>query len=182
MPLANVQAPVGFLLFKNTGLMSVVRTIRPVAGNRNLPLFVGDAYTLDGAGDAFQAIGTEGSPGVINGIVEAIVLNPINASPQGPVSQDYLPPTEVGAIIGIEDRRAMFAVQSTSFNNPTQIGLVADLTNAVPGDVLLRQSRQGLDGASIGAGTQFRIVDVVDSVDQTIDGLQNFVNVVVQFA
>lgn len=182
MSLANVQAPRGFALARNVGKMSPPRTERPVAAGRTLDLMVCDAYSLDAGGNAVVAEGTEGTPGVVKGIVELIVLRAIPRSPEGPVSQDYIAADEDGNIVGIEDHNAIFLVQTSgAYVNPTDNGKLVDLVNSAP-NTTLAQSRQAIDSATLGSGTQFITVAPDDTVEQTITGAQNFVNVLVQIA
>lgn len=163
--LANVDSPIGFYLFQPAGTREPFRRRRTVAADRTNPLFIGDAYELTAnTNNAYQADGTEGTPGTVRGIVEGIELAPLPASPQGPVSQDYIIAADAGEIIGIEDAEATFKVQITTFAN-TDIDKRADLVNAVSrGNVALRQSRQELDGATLHASNdlEFLVLDITN--------------------
>jgi len=157
MPLANVQAPRGFLPYKFGGKWVPKRTTRSVtleSGN----LAPGDVYTVDTAGAAARAA----AGGIVRGVCEGIVLNPIPASAQGPVSQDYIASGDGGSIIGIEDADAEFIVQTgAGFDATTDIGKLCSHVDAAP-NAALAQSRQYLDAAGA-AGTNFKLLAMVDS-------------------
>jgi len=134
--MANLDNPHGFTLYRS-GQSEPTRRVRPAPANRSpsAAIFIGDAYTLV-SGNATAATAT---PSVINGIVEAIELNPIPAYPQGPTSQDYIVAAEAGAIIGIEDNSAEFNVQCAGIYTDALGGSYTDLS-AVTGNVPLRRS------------------------------------------
>lgn len=99
MPLPNVHAPRGFSLYRVAGKKEAVRRERPVLANHNgTNLMAGDAYSLDAGGNAFRAEGFDTTPGVVRGIVEGFRFQAIQASQQGPVSQEYLPDGEAGYV------------------------------------------------------------------------------------
>jgi len=162
MPLANVDSPNGFALLRSGGQRAPVRRRRVVAAGRADPLMVGDAYSLDASGQASLAGGTDVAVTTVRGVVEGIILAPIAASPEGPVSQDYIPAADAGAIIGIEDLDAEFVAQITTIA-AANIGMNVDLTNATASSVVLRQSRQELDGAVLDAADrEFRVIELLD--------------------
>ncbi len=162
MALANVNSPRGFQLLRASGLREPRRVKRHVLATRTFDLGIGDAYTLDGSMNAVQAIGTEGSIGTVRGIVEGIILAAIAASPNGPVSQDYIPAADAGDIIGIEDNNCDFLVQAT-LALATDFGQTADLVNFAVFNEPLRQSRQEIDSASVGASKNFIMIQLLDS-------------------
>jgi hypothetical protein len=126
---------------------------------------IGDAYTLDANGNAFRALGSEAeTASVVRGVVEGFRLQAIGASPNGPVSKDYIADSDSGFIIGIEDEEAVFVVEISSFA-ATEVGNDCDLTNVDGDSVPLRQSRQYLDSGTLGTGGsgQFVIVDLYQS-------------------
>lgn len=163
MPLANVDSPFGFRLVFSSGTREPRRIQRVVPASRSLSIMIGDSYTLDSSGQALRAVGTEASASAVRGIVEGIALNPIAASPNGPVSQDYLPAADAGAIIGIEDNNAEFRAQITTIA-VTDVGKRCQVVNNT-NDVTLRQSRQELDGATLSASDddEFVVVSLLDS-------------------
>lgn len=165
MPFLNVSAPRGFYLYREGGKAEVRRIVRPVNLQSNT-LARGDAYTIDSAGQVSRA----GAGDVVVGIVEGIDLNPIPASPQGPVSQDFILSGDGGNIIGIEDQDAEFAVQTgAGFDNTTMINGLFSHTDAAP-DTTLAISRQLLNVAG-GPGTNFRLIGIVnDPAGQTPTG------------
>ena len=165
MPLANVNSPRGFTLYQPGGKREVKRIERHVLASRGSDLMVGDAYTLDSGNNASKA--TAGDP--VYGIVEGIQVAPIAASPQGPVSQDYIPAADSGDIIGIEDPDAVFNVQVTTIDITTQGNAKANLLDA-PGSEALRRSRQEIDGGTLGAGTQFQVLGLVPSPADNASG------------
>ncbi len=153
---ANVNSPQGFRLVRNAGAREPHRIRRAVLGDRESTLAVGDAYTLDSSNNAVRAAANS----TVRGIVEAIDLAPLAADPNGPVSQDYLPATAVGAIIGIEDGTAEFVVQISTID-ADEVNAKFNLTDAAA-DTALAQSRQQLDGGSAG-GSQFQVKGLLDS-------------------
>lgn len=163
--LPNVDSPMGFMALYHGGRREPRRIQRTVLASRAQPLMPCDAYTLaSGTDNASQAVGTEGeAASTVRGIVEGIELNPIAASPDGPVSQDYIPAADAGGIIGIEDSDCHFRVQATTFAN-TNLGFRANLVNGTPSTVL-RQSRQEIDGATLNASNdlEFLCIDIVQS-------------------
>lgn len=128
---------------------------RPVLGARAKDLMVGDAYTLDAAGTASRATANSDT---IKGIVLGIDLNPIAASPQGPVSQDFVPATEAGAILGCEDNDAEYEVMIDTFVAAADILGNCELVDA-DGDTTLAQSRQSIKRGN----AQFRLIELKDS-------------------
>jgi len=150
MPLANQDTPFGFKLYRSSKV-GVHRQNRTASAGRAKDLMVGDAYKDAGDGTVVRATANNDT---ILGIVEGIKVNPIAASPQGPVSQDYIPAADAGEIIGIEDKDAEYMVQiddSTGEAPGTAVGLVdAD------GSQLFRQSRQTVATA----GTQFTVTEI----------------------
>lgn len=163
MGYANNSTYFGFHPYRHGGSREPMRVRRVVAASRSADLMVGDAYSLDASGQASRAGGADTTPTVVKGIVEAIELNPIAASPNGPVSQDYIPAADAGAIIGIEDEDALFLVKMTTAA-VSDTGKTFDLTNAgvsVLGP-LLRKSQQAGDGATLGTGTQFVMHEIAD--------------------
>ncbi len=145
MPLANVDAPMGFRLLKQGGKREVRRTTRVVVDAEN-DLMIGDAYIDNGDGTVKRATAANAT---VVGIVEGIVLNPIPASPNGPVSQDYIPLAQGGSIIGIEDADAEFEVMSEDAVDTLVPGITMQLVD-VDGSRLLRQSRQSVNATPVG--------------------------------
>src|SRR5262249_56696557 len=87
--------------------------------------------------------GVRAAPDTLQGSVEGIDLARIAASTRGPVSQDSLPSSDAGAIIGIEDPTAEFYVQAATFTTATDATKTAAIVDA-DGDRTLRQSRQSV--------------------------------------
>lgn len=172
MPIANVNAPRGFSLLRQGGKAEAKRIRRAAASGRDKDLMIGDAYTLDVDGSALRL---EVATDPMNGIVEGIDLNPIAASPQGPVSQDYIPAADAGAIIGIEDPDALFRVMITTIDTTMDIGKSAAIVD-VDGSQALRRSRQSivLDGTN----KQVTILELLDSPADNASGA--FAQVVVR--
>lgn len=162
MPLTPQNSPTGFRLWQPGGQGNAQRRRRPVLANRAKDLMVGDAYVLDAGGNASRltAAADDGAP---IGIVEGIDLNPIGASPQGPVSQDYIPAAEAGAIIGIEDDQAVFEVMDADalgFVAATDTGKDAAILDA-DGSQQFRRSRQSIVTDAV--NKQFYIIGLVPS-------------------
>lgn len=151
MPIANVAAPRGFLLYGQGGAQGVHRVRRRVAAGRSKDLMPEDAYHILTDGTVRRAV----TGGEVNGIVEGIVLNSPNS---GVESQDYIPAADAGYIIGIEDPLALFRVQTSDDFEETNIGDTCDVVDA-DGSQTLSQSRQKV--GSFGGGTDFRVVDLV---------------------
>lgn len=158
----NRFAPNGFAPVNLEGIKSPVKARRPVVANRaqtasasTAILSVGDAYTLDANGNALHA----GPNDVVKGIVELIELEavPNLMNSNGPVSVDQMLQAYFGAIIGIEDSRVFFEVQSNVFNT-ANIGALFNLNDTIAPSLLFRQSRQYLFVPT--AGLQFRSVDI----------------------
>jgi len=166
MPLANTHSPRGFHLFRHAGQREPKRVQRHAKADRVSNLMIGDAYTILADGTIARALGTDAQVGIVNGIIEGITLNPIPASTNGPVSQDYIAAADAGDVIGIEDGEALFETLVDTVIWPDNIGDLYDLTNVDGDSVILRQSRQYLDGA--GGGEQFKLMDIFDSPQQTI--------------
>lgn len=164
MAYANVSSPNGFIPVNMESIKSPIRRQRPVAANRvktvsatEVVLCVNDAYTLDNSGNAVHA----GPNDTVYGVVELIVLAPIQTvmNAQGPISQEVLAATDSGAIVGIEDNRVDFEVQSDTFATANEGGFF-NLSDAAYSS-LFRQSRQSLNVGG-GVGTQFKAVDKVN--------------------
>lgn len=147
MPLANVNAPMGFRLLKQGGKREVRRTTRVVVDSSN-DLMIGDAYLDNGDGTVSRATAANA---VVVGVVEGIVLEAIDASPNGPVSKDFIlhGSGNRGSIIGIEDEDAEFEVMSADAVDTLVPGATMQLVD-VDGSVLLRQSRQSVNATPAG--------------------------------
>jgi hypothetical protein len=166
MPLANVFAPMGFLPLDELAVNHVKK--RPVAATRSAvgaaasaAIAIGDAYALDAGGFAYHA----GADAVVRGICIGFELRPVASimNGNGPISQDFLPATDSGSLLGVEDGTSTFMCWSDNvvgFVQANADGLFA-LHDVAP-DALFRQSRQYLD-VNAGAGTQFRAIDKIDS-------------------
>lgn len=159
MPLANVNSPLGFKLYR-ASKPGVHRTFRTAGTGRTKDLMVGDAYMDAGNSDG-TIIRAVANSDTILGFVEGFIVNPIAASPQGPVSQDYIPAADAGSVIGIEDKDAEFEVQADD-TTVEFIGSTMGLVDA-DGSQLFRQSRQ----AVATAGTQFVVTDLLNRADNT---------------
>lgn len=164
MAYANISSPDGFRPVNLDNVKSPTRRRRPVLGSRvatasatAVIISVGDAYTLDASGNAQHA----GPNDAVYGIVELIEVAPVPSimNANGPVSQDQIAAADVGSIVGIEDRRVDFEVQTDTFAATNRGGLfnLADAASST----LLRQSRQSLN-VGAGAGFQFRAIDIVN--------------------
>lgn len=157
MALDNVDSPRGFSLIRSGRGESVNRVERVVDGTVARTLAVGDCYQLDASGQASRAEADD----TVRGVVESIVLAPVVGSAEGPVSQHYLPASTAGKIIGIEDPRAKFEVQITTMAVTDEEKLADHVDGAA--SATLGQSRQELDGSTLGTGDQFRVHAKVDS-------------------
>lgn len=195
MPIANKDAPFGFRLVLVGGKATPKRIVRGVIGDgsRTTTLMPGDAYAFDGSvatidGVPMPTVQRATASDVVAGIVEGIELRPIAASPQGPVSQDYVPVGEVGTVIGIEDEDAEFRAQITfaaAGANPVAnliaTGAPVATVNLVdaPGDTILAQSRQQIDGDNTADPPgQFTLISLLDSPADNTDA--NLAQVVVR--
>lgn len=172
MPYQNVFRPMGFVPYAPAGKRAGNVITRPVprtrtvntGGNASTDLAIGDAYALDGTGNAYRA----GPGDTVRGIVIGFFMaaNPMVMNSAGPVSVDYVSGTPPGAtqqwpiLLGCEDAHAEFWAQSDTFAVANQGGLF-NLLDAAP-DPIYRQSRQSMNIGG-GAGTQFRIMGLVNS-------------------
>lgn len=164
MAYANISSPDGFHPVNAENIKAPSLVVRPVLANRaktasatETVLCIGDAYTLDAAGNAKHA----GPNDTVYGIVAAFKLAPVTSvmNAQGPLSQEVLLATDAGSIIGWEDSKVDFEVQTDTFATSNEGGLF-NLTDALYSS-LFRQSRQSLNVGG-GAGTQFRARDIVN--------------------
>lgn len=155
MPLANVNSPRGFTLFRGGGKREPRRQRRTVSAGRGTTLMIGDAYV--DAGDGTVTRSTSNADTII-GIVEGIDLAPIAAAPDDSASQDYIPAADAGAIIGIEDQDAEFVVQIDTCAMPGDLGAACEIVDSA-GSTTLRQSRQSV---TKGAG-QFMLMDLLQN-------------------
>lgn len=64
-----------------------------------------------------------------------------------------------------DDPKSLFEVQASAAFALADIGALADVTNAVAGNVLTGQSGQQLDSATIGTGATLKIYDISRKVD-----------------
>ena len=128
-----------------------------MAAGRVKDLMIGDAYAVDVAGNATRVTAAGNT---LRGVVEGIDLRPIAASAQGPVSQDFIPAADAGAIIGIEDPEQEFIVQIDTFSAATNVGVTAAVVDA-DGDQALRQSRQSIVVDAV--NQQMRIIELLNS-------------------
>lgn len=180
MPLDNVNAPNGFITLASYEPDKVVQ--RHVAANRavvgaaaSAALAIGDACGIDANGYAFHA----GADVAVRGIVVGFVLAPIPTimNSQGPISQDYLPATDAGDVLLIEDPNVEFLVYTDLFARTDEGGLF-NLQDGAP-NALFRQSIQALD-VSAGAGTQFKALRLDNSPADNAYG--NYARAVVKLA
>ena len=162
MAYANKFVPMGFRPRFMAGRTNPITKQRPVAATRSAvgnaasaALAKGDAYAIDASGNAIAV----GPGGVVRGVIIGFKMNaiPTVMGGAGPISQDYLPATDAGNIIGIEDPDASFLVQTDTLA-AANIGQTFDITAAAP-DATLRQSRESLN---VGAGTanQFTVIEL----------------------
>ena len=150
MGYANVSRLMGFMPYLPAGKVYGFITQRNIpitpttntGGNASLNLAIGDAYSLDSAGNAYRS-----GPNDV----------------QGPVSIDFYSSggTAASTVLGCEDPTVMFSVQSDTFAQ-ANIGMSVNLVDAAP-DSTLRQSRQSVS-ISGGVGTQFRVIDLVQDL------------------
>jgi len=156
--LANKNGPAGFRLFQQPQESHAVTRSRTVKATHNETLAVGDAYTLDADGEIDErAAGSD----TVRGIVMGFEIEPTAGAPQGPMSKDFLPTLTAGKAIVCEDPRAVFVVQATTFAKANSVQKAGLDDNA--GDANLRQSRQQIDGATYGSGTQFQVLGLAPS-------------------
>lgn len=162
--MANVNAPMGFRLFRHGGKRAPAVIARTVKTGRTHDLMVGDAYNVNGDDVIRTPAATRAS-----GIVVGIGLNPKSSSSQGPESQDYIPAADAGYILGCEDGDAEFEVQlDAAFDLDTHLGQTFDLINT-DGDQALAQSRQQLDNSTVHATAgEFRIIGTPDRLDNDL--------------
>jgi len=151
---SNVDAPYGFLLYRNTGKVAPYRTTRAVVATRTDAIFRGDALNTAAGVTIRQVAGSD-----VTGICEDLVLAPQPGIAEGVVSQYYINTTEAGSCIVIEDTDALFKVQATTAA-ATDVETAADLVNT-DGDTTLGNSKQELNGAAYGATGQFMLEDLV---------------------
>jgi hypothetical protein len=168
MGYANVFRAMGFAPLFPVGRVHSNTVVRPVpnvrtassGGNASTDLAIGDAYALDGNGNAYRA----GPNDVVRGIVLGFVLqgNPNVMGGNGPISVDYVTGSPASGtwpnVIGVEDNGAEFAVQADTFA-ADQVGSNINLLDAAP-DPTYRQSRQSVVLAN---GIQFKVVGLVNS-------------------
>ena len=164
MPIANASRPMGFIPHNMGGRANPIITIRPALGPRvgtghtvtNDDLAIGDAYTLDAAGNVHRA-GSVGAIDPVYGIVIGFRLAPdLRIPTPGPESIDYLSQAAAGTILGCEDPTQLYTVQCDNFYQ-VNVGGKFDLVDAVP-DPTFRQSRQTLTVAV--AGANFQAIDL----------------------
>jgi hypothetical protein len=149
----NVDAPFGFRFYSEAGKDYPNLVPRPVAASRTDPIAVGDPYTIGTDGFAIKAVA-----GAVHGIVAGFDFAPKTAGQ--PESQDYLPAADAGTILGIEDPNVHFEAQITTVALADFDGSACDIVGT-DADATTRQSREELDGATIGSGAQFRLVRLV---------------------
>lgn len=154
MALANVNAPRGFQLFQQGGKVGANREIRTAQAGRTggKDLMIGDAYTIMTDG-YIRRVTADTDP--VHGIVEGIVFKQLSTTVLTE-SQDYIPSTSEGQVIGIEDRNAIFVVQIATVAQADIDGTAGgvEIVDA-DGNVLLRQSRQSV---ILGNENQFQLV------------------------
>lgn len=160
---ANASRPMGFIPLDSGGRANTIQRRRPFAavrnasagGNASTDMAVGDAYSLDGNGNAYRS----GPNDTVRGIVLAFEFQAVSTimSGQGPVSVDYVTGTQTGFILGCEDPSALFVVQADTFALGN-VGGKFNLADAAPATVLA-QSRQTLN-VGAGAGAQFQAADI----------------------
>jgi len=165
MPLGNTSRPMGFIPYNAAGRWNPIVVPRPIpltrtgsgGGNASTDMAVGDAYGIDGSGNAFRA----GPSDTVRGIIMSFVLQATSLvmNGAGPVSFDYVTGTlaAVGLLIGCEDPEALFLVQADTYA-ASNAGGKFNLADAAP-DPLWRQSRQTINIGG-GAGTQFNTIDI----------------------
>jgi hypothetical protein len=156
--MANTNMPRGFKLLNSAG-REARRVERTVLVGNDAAIAPGDAYFINAGGDVTRAEADE----VVSGICEAVVLQGVD---QGPMSYSYLPATTAGKIIGIEDSDAEFEVQCVAQIDlaDLDLGAYCDLVDAVP-DATLGQSRQYVADVGGTAVSKFKLVRVIDRVD-----------------
>ncbi len=171
MGYSNVFRPMGFSPYIGAR-QSFIVVSRPVpaarqasgGGNASLDIAVGDAYGLDGNGNAFRAGPNDSVRGIVIGF--RFLGNANVMSGQGPISLDYISglfgqvgTTTIAYILGCEDPAALFSVNVASGNtfNASNVGTKANLTDAAP-DSVYAQSRQTINAT--GGGAQFVIEDI----------------------
>ena len=152
----------GFTIARNIPTTPTTNT----GGNGSLNLAIGDAYALDVAGNAYRAGPGDTVRGICIGF--RFLANPTVMGGQGPVSIDfYTSGTAAATVLGIEDPTVMFSVQSDTWAVADN-GMSINLVDAAP-DSTLRQSRQSVSVLN-GVGTQFRIIDIVQSLADNATG------------
>jgi len=163
MSYSNFNQPMGFHPSTQGGRTAAQLQPRPVAASRtpvgaaaSADLAIGDCYALDANGNAYHA----GADATIKGVVRGFrfAAQPSVMGGNGPVSVDYLPAASAGTVLGIEDPSTLFEVQADTFA-VTNIGGSFKIGDTAP-DATLRQSRQYINTGA-GAGTQFKVVDIV---------------------
>lgn len=166
MPLANVNRPMGFIPLEGGGRYNAITRVRPVPTTRTVntggvagtDMAIGDAYSIDVAGNTYRA----GPNDLVRGIIIGFVLqgNATVMGGGGPVSLDYVTGTLSAAmmLLGIEDPTMLFSVQSDTFA-ASNIGGKFNLLDVAP-DSTFRQSRQSITVAA-GIGLQFQAIDIV---------------------
>jgi len=161
---ANVNRPMGFepsiqggRVYPETVTRPVLSGRSPVGAAASADLAIGDAYALDANGNAYHA----GADATIRGVVRGFRFQADGRvmGGAGPVSIDYLPAATAGFVIGIEDPSTQFEAQTDTFAASNRGGSF-NITDAAP-DSTLRQSRQSISIGG-GAGTQFRVIDIVN--------------------
>jgi hypothetical protein len=171
MPLANVSRPMGFIPYAPAGKRAGNVVTRPTpsprgaagGGNASTDLAIGDAYTLDANGAVHRAGPTDTVRGIVIGFF--MQASPLVMNGAGPVSTDYVTgtvsaPFTFPLTLGCEDAEAEFWCYCDTLAQ-ANIGSPFNLADAAP-DPVYRQSRQTINVGG-GAGTQFRVMSLVNS-------------------
>ena len=166
MAYANVNRLNGFVPLDNSGRLAAIVKPRPIplvrqtsdGGNASTDMAVGDAYSLDGNGNAYRAGPNDLVIGILWGWRVQAVPTVMNG--QGPISIEYVTGAMTATLLGIEDAGVLFAVYANTFSE-INVGGKFNLLDAAP-DSLFRVSQQTLN-VSGGAGVQFQLQDIVQS-------------------
>lgn len=146
--MANPNFPRGFQLYSNDGVRCVLNSL-PVDGANPTSIGIGDVINLVSGGTAVRssAAGSIDQIGVAIGFTDSTgsFLSSIPAGVAGNVA--YAP------MFGNK-----FLVQTSGVANADSVGALADLVVSGDANTVTGVSQMELDSATIGTGTQFRIL------------------------
>lgn len=181
-PIANVNAPRGFIPYRQGG-KAQGKVIRRQVATTSGALAIGDVYEIyvDGTVARTAINRAVGGNSIVGfGVCIGIDLHAL-AGPIGPMSDDYVPATPVAGyyVLGLEDPDVEFDAQTggAAFAEATMIGGTYDVGDTAP-NTTLAQSRQVLDVSE--SGTQFKVIELTPSPCDNSDGL--YAHVVVRLA